>query len=126
MNWTALLWVGLTFLGPIPPNTVSEGCADCNIYIPDAFSPNGDARNDEFTIYPGSTCTFSDFQVRIYDRWGNLHFESEAFDFAWDGRSGTEDLPQAVYYYVLTYSLDTSVDGNAKETMQGYLNLLRP
>jgi gliding motility-associated-like protein len=126
MNWTVLLWAGLTFWGPIAPNTVGEVDAECDIYVPDAFSPNGDARNDEFVIYPGTTCTFGDFQVRIYDRWGNLHFKSEQFDFAWDGRSGSEDLPQAVYYYVISYSLQADPGENNKETIQGYINLLRP
>jgi gliding motility-associated-like protein len=126
MNWTVLLWAGLILWGPISPNTVSDNDAECDIYVPDAFSPNGDARNDEFAIYPGTTCTFSDFQVRIYDRWGGLHFKSEQSDFTWDGRSGSEDLPQAVYYYVISYSLEAAPGENSQKTIQGYINLLRP
>jgi len=126
MNWTTLLIAGFTSLGLLTGKFGSDSCMDCNIYVPDAFSPNGDARNDEFAIYPGTSCTFTDFQVRIFDRWGNLHYESDQFDFAWDGRSGSEDLPQAVYYYVISYALEAGNDNVAKESLQGYVNLLRP
>ena len=44
------------------------------IYIPNAFSPNGDSKNDEFK--PFTNLELNDYEFYISDRWGNLLFES--------------------------------------------------
>ena len=49
-------------------------CSDCNLYIPNAFSPNKDGKND---VLPYLTnCSLSLFEIRIFDRWGNEVFYS--------------------------------------------------
>ena len=73
--------------------------------IPDAFSPNGDGLNDQFVIknidkYPGN-------HLSIYNRWGNLVFESSDYQNNWDGHCNTgtiragEWLPNGTYFYIL-------------------------
>lgn len=103
----------------------TEVCAECAIFIPNAFSPNGDARNDEFLIYPEAACTFNTFAIKLYDRWGNVFFESEDPNFSWDGTIKNQDAPQAVYFYVIQYSLQNTGDNNT-ETVAGDVALLRP
>lgn len=63
------------------------------------FSPNGDGRNDAFTIenvgaYPGTA-------VRIYNRWGLRVFAADDYDNSWRGTYEAKDLPDGTYYYVL-------------------------
>ncbi len=56
-----------------------------DIFIPTAFSPNGDGRNDEFKAVGRYV---DSFHMLIYDKWGTLIFESHDIDQSWDG-SGT-------------------------------------
>jgi gliding motility-associated-like protein len=43
--------------------------------------------------------------VLIFDRWGEVVFESDKLDFQWDGKYQGLELPDGVYYYVLNYYL---------------------
>lgn len=105
--------------------------ANRNVYIPSAFSPNGDGVNDEFRVYPcvGVTEISS---VRIFDRWGNQVFEAPEADVSsglfcdgglplWDGRFRGEDMNMGVYVYVVEV---TFLDG-VTLFYRGDLNLVR-
>jgi gliding motility-associated-like protein len=72
-----------------------------SLYIPNAFTPNGDGRND--TFFAKGENIF-DFEMRIFDRWGNLIFYSDDIDKHWDGRVKSDDLiaQQDVYVYDVT------------------------
>jgi len=67
-----------------------------NIYIPNIFSPNNDGKNDNFLLHGNS---ISQLELKIYNRWGNLVFETTDVNKCWDGRYGGEDCPEGVYYY---------------------------
>lgn len=74
------------------------------IFIPNAFSPNGDGVNDTFTLYAGvSVDNIS--QLRIFDRWGNLLYDRKDFqannpDVGWDGSFQNQLLNPGVFTYV--------------------------
>lgn len=53
-------------------------------YIPNAFSPNGDGRNDFFMPY-GISVDLDYYEMRIYNRWGNLVFNTTQSNVPWDG-----------------------------------------
>ena len=53
---------------------VTEEDCGCYPFVPNVFTPNNDGRNDAFQIY--SNCTIQDYELTIYDRWGNLVFQS--------------------------------------------------
>jgi gliding motility-associated-like protein len=84
---------------------------DEEIIIYDAISPDdGDGINDVFTI--AGLQNFPDNNLKIYNRWGVLVFENDAYHLGpfFDGTSNgrvtitkEEKLPTGVYYYVLTY-----------------------
>lgn len=103
----------------------TEHCAPCKMYIPNAFSPNGDARNDAFSVYPGLDCTFRSFSIKIFDRWGGLVYESESPDFAWDGRRNNEEVPAAVYIYAISYQIDSATTATPEQVI-GDVALIRP
>ncbi|GAB3700337.1 hypothetical protein GCM10027592_27200 [Spirosoma flavus] len=67
------------------------------LYIPSAFSPNGDGQNDDWII-PNAT-SFPQCEVFVYDRWGELIFYSKGYSKAWDGTYHQEYVPTGVYTY---------------------------
>ncbi len=62
--------------------TISER-SNCNWALPTAFSPNGDGVNDDYKIILG--CELSNFNCRIYNRWGQKIFESDEQQIGWNG-----------------------------------------
>lgn len=101
---------------------LSENDADCaGIYIPEGFSPNGDASNDEFVIYGTQNL---DVSIKVFNRWGNLVYENAHYLSDWDGtcnQSGVlygEILPSGTYYYLV------QIEGESS-TRKGYLILWR-
>jgi gliding motility-associated-like protein len=79
---------------------VSEEC-DPTFYIPNSFTPNADGRNDVFEVY-GNLIT--NFQIKIFNRWGELFFESDDINRGWDGKYQNEDVQEDVYVYLITYA----------------------
>jgi gliding motility-associated-like protein len=73
------------------------------IYIPNAFTPNSDGINDGFRA---SGIGIKEFNMQIYDRWGNLIFESDDINKAWDGsvngKGDYENAKQDVYVWKAT------------------------
>ena len=74
----------------------------CDTEIPNVFSPNNDGTNDYFRI-PGIE-GFPNSGLEIYNRWGNLIFQSTDYGGAWDGRINTEPVSDGTYYYILRRS----------------------
>ncbi|MCB9230712.1 MAG: PKD domain-containing protein [Bacteroidia bacterium] len=77
----------------------NEACVPVGptLYAPSAFSPNGDGTNDRFYIYGHFVANFS---VQIYDRWGELIYESYDMYEGWDGKFKGKDCQEEVYTYV--------------------------
>ena len=55
-------------------------------YLPNSFSPNGDGINDCYFPVLGDQFQPSDFEIKIYDRWGSIVFFSKDFKNCWDGK----------------------------------------
>jgi gliding motility-associated-like protein len=68
------------------------------IFIPTAFTPNGDGNNDELAVLGA---TISDFDMRIFNQWGQEIFTSNDPSKSWDGRFRGENQPVGVYVYYL-------------------------
>jgi len=104
-------------------------CADnCPLYkLPNTFTPNGNGQNDLYTpIYPYRFVEKVD--MKIYNRWGNLVFETTNPDINWNGDDYKTKKPlfTGVYYYVCdVYYL--TIDGIKKieEPLSGYIHLFR-
>ncbi len=74
-------------------------CCEDNIFIPDAFTPNGDGKNDYFRITKGDDHTIT--ELRIYDRWGKAVYECYNTNGAWDGTYQGVPLEVGTYYYYM-------------------------
>ena len=83
-----------------------------------AFSPNGDGAN-EFWYIPNAEY-FPDIVVKIFNRWGNLVYESKGYnnaDVRWTGKRNGKDMPIGTYYYIITTS--------GSKTKKGTVTLMR-
>jgi gliding motility-associated-like protein len=70
------------------------------LQVPDGFSPNNDGKNDVFFLQGWAECT-TDFQILIYDRWGEKVYESSDINFKWDGKFKGKTLDPAVFVYYI-------------------------
>jgi len=92
---------------------------DFGIYVPDAFSPNGDGVND---IFQPKGFGITNYELNIFDRWGERLFTTTEFTQGWDGtypKRGSEVLKQDVYVWKikLTNNLGKSKEFSGKVTL---------
>lgn len=81
-----------------------------DIFIPSAFSPNGDGLNDTWNIPALEAC--STFEVKVYNRWGQTVFQTKNTLKPWDGTSKGTPLPNGIYvYYIKTCNSDKLIKG---------------
>lgn len=74
---------------------------NCGVFIPTAFSPNGDGKNDLFKVVVRNAV--KDFNLTVYGRWGELIFRTTHTDQGWDGYYRGNELPAGTYVYMVTY-----------------------
>ena len=88
------------------------------IGIPNAFSPNGDGQNDSFMIYGGP---FKEVQLKIFNNWGELIFQSDKQSVGWDGTIKGVEQPAGVYVYTI-YCVS---EDDQEHKLSGNVTLLR-
>jgi gliding motility-associated-like protein len=105
----------------------AEGCTDFRrdsiyvyddlaVYVPTAFSPNEDGINEIFIpVTTGFDST--QYNFTLYNRWGQLIFESNSPGEGWEGKNGIQD----VYIWKLTGRSNMGVD----HSFSGYTTLIR-
>ncbi|RYF73985.1 MAG: gliding motility-associated C-terminal domain-containing protein [Cytophagaceae bacterium] len=69
------------------------------LYIPTAFTPNGDGLNDTWEIR--NTEQYASCQVSIYNQWGNLIFYDDTYGLPWNGQMNGHPVQQGVYLYTV-------------------------
>ncbi len=80
----------------------------CELVIPEAFSPNSDGINDRFEV-ENLAGEYPNYNMEIYNRWGNKVFTGNSSNPSWDGTSddgslGDGVLPVGVYFYILNFN----------------------
>lgn len=88
--------------------TNSEGCIDTvlkyievieKLLIPNVFTPNNDGIND---IYKVIASGYTNFSMKILNRWGDLLFETDKINYGWDGRTlAGSNVSEGTYYYII-------------------------
>jgi gliding motility-associated-like protein len=103
---------------------ISETVEDVNIvplFMPNAFSPNNDGRNDVF-FDPGYAFDVKTFSMKIFNRWGQLMFSTDNLRNAWDGSTPSGTLaPDGVY----VYQLSITNNNDKKFQYNGTVSLIR-
>jgi gliding motility-associated-like protein len=118
-----------TFVISLTVSTVN-GCEDVsstvfvipptiNFGVPNAFTPDGDGLNDTF-FFTGFGIMDQDFEFQVFNRWGELVYNTTAFQ-PWDGTYNGTPARDGVYAYRIRYR-DTL---GATTTKQGHVTLLR-
>ncbi len=93
-------------------------CIPSSIYIPNAFSPNGDGVNDTFKV---RTATLKSMHLEVYDRWGHKVFETDNITDGWNGTYKGQPAPFDAYGY---YFSGECLQGE-KISLKGNVTLLR-
>jgi len=88
------------------------------IFVADAFTPNGDGVNDVLHVRAKGV---KEINFKIFDRWGNLVFESNSLDDGWDGTYRGKKANAGVYVYIV----QSKLINNEFETVKGDVTLVR-
>lgn len=102
--------------------TISEYQCDCEVAVPTAFSPNNDGKNDYFGVIRQEDCPVNGYVLRVFNRWGQMVFESYEVDKQWDGYFEGVPAAQGVYFYSIQLNKGT---GENRFQQKGDLLLLR-
>ena len=94
---------GCTAEAEVTVYVITPECAEPVIFVPSAFTPNGDGNNDVLYVYGNdqSDLFFDEFYFVIYDRWGQKLFETTDPKQGWDGSYKGKELPPDVYGFYL-------------------------
>lgn len=86
------------------------------VYIPNAFTPNGDGINDTWNI--PALGVYPDFELFIYNRYGQMVFRTKNIPIAWNGKYKGTPCPNGTYTYLIK-------TGNGKDIIKGSVIIIR-
>ena len=98
---------------------------DIIIYVPNTFTPDGDEFNNVFSPVISSGVDPQQYELLIFNRWGEIVFESHNYAIGWPGtygRSGEKECQDGTYSWKITVGSD---ENSAVKTFIGHVNLLR-
>ncbi len=96
---------------------------DCfQVYIPNAFTPNGDNLNDIFK--PETDQPLEEYEFLVFDRWGNQVFKSTEISLGWDGTYHGEIAADGIYMWKISYISGYDSKRKFKEEI-GQVNLIK-
>lgn len=80
------------------------------MYVPTAFSPDGDGINDKFIVV-GNGVDLDVFNIKIYNRWGEVIFETKDMNYSWNGKTASGKYVQSgVYSWIVTYQDENGIE----------------
>jgi gliding motility-associated-like protein len=97
----------------------------CSLYnLPNVFTPNDDGYNDFFRPFPYTSV--DKINIKIFNRWGDMVYETEDPDINWDGRNMNNNTlcSQGTYFYVCEVN-EITLQGIRKRSLQGSITLIR-
>jgi len=93
---------------------------DCELFIPTAFTPNSDGLNDAFQAITNCPNILVEYEIDIYNRWGEAVFETSTINEFWDGSHKGVPSPIDVYTYIVKFDHTLGLD-----MLSGVITLLR-
>jgi len=119
-NYTAKLIATNSFNCSDTAYKILTVLASCYIAVPSAFTPNGDGLNDY--LYPLNAFKADNLMFRVYNRYGQIVFETKDWTKKWDGRVNSLPQPSGTYVWTLDY---TNHDNGQKVSLKGTTVLIR-
>jgi gliding motility-associated-like protein len=110
---------------PSEPQTTTVNLVECPrelIYIPNSFTPDGDEHNNVWLPVFTSGYDEYDYNLVIYNRWGETIFESNKANYGWDGTYNNVMCPAGIYVWRITYG---NKKDDSKKVITGNINLIR-
>lgn len=95
------------------------------VYVPNAFSPNNDGINDCFRGYVEPGLDVLDYELKVFDRWGDLIFETNKIDECWDGTFKGKPMDPAVFVWFIRYTLQNCAGDTGEVFKEGGVHLMR-
>ncbi|PKP02031.1 MAG: hypothetical protein CVU14_04150 [Bacteroidetes bacterium HGW-Bacteroidetes-9] len=93
--------------------------------IPTAFTPNDDNLNDVFRPVLEGDIKPSRFSMQIYNKWGELIYETSDYEAGWDGKFNGSLAPRGVYVFVVSFDVPGYIATTLKSPVRGSVTLLR-
>ncbi len=101
---------------------VFEEFCPWTLFVPNAFTPDGDGLNDSFNAEVHNVI---DYQMLIYNRWGQLIYESNSIENDWDGTFNGNPVQIDVYVYKIYFSYQQENGGVIRSQKVGRVTVLR-
>jgi gliding motility-associated-like protein len=101
--------------------TIRFQSCEPELFVPNAFSPDQDGVNDFFLAYG---VNISSFTMQVYNRWGELLYESHNLTDGWDGSKNGKACPPDVYVWIINYE-SAAADIPVQGTLKGNVMLVR-
>jgi gliding motility-associated-like protein len=116
-------WVQATRNNCIMSDTIRVIMSNCNncFSIPNAFTPNGDGKNDKFR--PLIQCPALRFEMKLFNRYGELMWSANDPNLSWDGTFNGQKQQPGVYFYLIKIRFDSG--WVKEETYKGDFTLIR-
>jgi gliding motility-associated-like protein len=100
-----------------------EACS-CPVFVPNTFNPNSDQENKTFKVY--HECLFEEFNFIIFNRWGEVLFETQSPNFEWDGSFKGGPVESDTYVWKMEYLLSKESVKHAEYQVEvGHVNVLK-
>lgn len=96
---------------------------DCPFFVPNTFTPNGDEYNHHLSVL--HECLFESFEFRIFNRWGELIFQSFDSEFVWDGTYNGVSVSDGTYVWQAVYKYAYDIERTEVKTKTGHINVMR-
>jgi|GEM_PF-2444104 len=93
---------------------------DCTLSLPNVITPNGDGIND-LLRFEEINCEYQTFEIKIFNRFGKVVFQTNKVSFQWDGRSNENKISDGQYFYLVDYTTENS----ETKVVKGTFTLLR-
>jgi gliding motility-associated-like protein len=98
--------------------TVKVISCEESLFVPNAFSPNGDSKNDEFRVRSNF---ITDIEIVVYNRWGQEMYKAKDAEAGWNGTFNGEKLGPDVFGYCVIYTCPD----NTKHTKLGNVSIIK-
>ena len=115
------LWLDCNTGLPCDDQPGFDECDEMVVFVPNVFTPNNDGLNDGFRAHQADPSCWGEWSMSIYNRWGDMIFQTDDPEQAWDGGSGSHYVPDGVYAWVIkarTY-------GGRNLSIQGSVQIFR-
>lgn len=100
--------------------TIDFQTCSCNMWVPNSFTPNGSQFNEYF--FPVTDCTLLDYKLEIYNRWGEIIFETTDINDYWDGTYQNRPVQDGSYTWKIEYR---EVIMDIEHELHGHVTVIR-